>query len=376
MRTRILSFPYLIRSYMSFLAPLFSTVSNPNINLQQPTTGAQVTGAYNQSQGALGQQQQLANQLASQGGIQNQQNVYNQQQALAQQLQGISQGQGPNPAQAMLAQATGQNVANQAALMAGQRGAGANAGLIARQAAQQGANTQQQAAGQAATIQAQQQLGALGALQQQQQNLANLATQQTGQQIGAVGNLNQLSQAEQGQLLGALQGQNQAQIGQANAISGAQTAQQSGLYTGLGQLGNAIQGAAGAAAGFADGGQVGEQANLKENYSGETKKKRPSIIEMMAHGGHVKHHKPVKAILSPGEIYLNPDQADKVSKGQMSPMDGERIPGKAKVKGDSRKNDTVPKTLEAGGVVIKRTKAFDEEKAKKFVDAVKSRKSK
>ncbi len=367
-------FLYLLGAIMSFLAPLFSTVSNPNITLQQPTTSSQATGAYNQSQSALEQQQALASQLAAQGGIQNQQNVYNQQQALGQQLQNISQGQGPNPAQAMLAQATGQNVANQAALMAGQRGSGANPGLIARQAAQQGAATQQQAVGQGATLQSQQQLGALGALQSQQQNMANLASQQVGQQTGAVNNLNQLSQSEQGQLLASLQGQNQAQIGQAEAITGAQTGQQSGLYTGLSTLGKAIQGATKAP--MAEGGQVGEQANLKENYSGT--KKRKSIIEMMAEGGHVRHnhHKKIPAILSPGEIYLNPNQADKVSKGQMSPMAGERIPGKAKVKGDSLKNDTVPKTLEAGGIVIKRTKAFDEDKAKKFVEAVKSKKRK
>jgi hypothetical protein len=81
-----------------------------------------------------------------------------QQNAVAQQLLAQSQGQGPNPYTEQLAATTGQNVAQQAALMAGQRGAGSNVGLIARQAAQQGAATQQQAAGQAATMTAQQEL--------------------------------------------------------------------------------------------------------------------------------------------------------------------------------------------------------------------------
>ena len=79
------------------------------------------------------QQQNLLQALQNQGALQNQSNVYNQ-------LQQVAQGQGPNPAQAMLNEATGTNVANQAALMVSARGAASNPGLIARQAAMQGAN--------------------------------------------------------------------------------------------------------------------------------------------------------------------------------------------------------------------------------------------
>jgi hypothetical protein len=110
---------------------------------------------------------------------------------LAQVLQNQMYGQGPNPAQNMLAQATGQNVAQQAALMAGQRGAGANAGLIARQAGQQGGAAQQQAAGQAATMGAQQQLGAQGALANVYGNVANQANQLQGIQQNALASQNQ-----------------------------------------------------------------------------------------------------------------------------------------------------------------------------------------
>lgn len=102
--------------------------------------------------------------------------VYGRQQMTDDQLRGIANGTGPNPAQAMLNQATGQNVANQAALMAGQRGAGANVGLIARQAGQQGAGIQQNAAGQGATMQAQQQLNAINGLSGVEQGMTGTNT--------------------------------------------------------------------------------------------------------------------------------------------------------------------------------------------------------
>lgn len=121
---------------------------------------------------------------------QQQQDVYGQQQQLAQALLAQSQGQGPNPAQHQLAQATGQNVMNQGALMAGQRGAAANPALMARLAAQQGAQTQQQAAGQAATLQAQQQLSAQQALAQQQAQMAGQSIQTQGELYGAQANQN------------------------------------------------------------------------------------------------------------------------------------------------------------------------------------------
>jgi hypothetical protein len=149
---------------------------------------------------ALSQQNAINNALSGGIGTQNSaisglQNLARQQQGTTQQLQNIASGTGPNPAQAMLAQQTGQNVANQSAMMAGQRGASSNVGLLARQAAQQGAATQQQAVGQGATMQAQQSLGALQQIGAQQQ--AQAATQ------GAIGGLGttqaQMQQAGVGQ---------------------------------------------------------------------------------------------------------------------------------------------------------------------------------
>jgi hypothetical protein len=107
------------------------------VPIQQGYDQGQINNAIGQSQSGLQQQGQFNQQMAGVNGIGNQQGVFNQ-------LQGVSNGTGPNPAMAALNQATSNNIANQAALMAGQRGASANSGLIARQAAMQGANTQQQ----------------------------------------------------------------------------------------------------------------------------------------------------------------------------------------------------------------------------------------
>jgi len=148
-----------------------------------------------------------------------------QQAAFVNALQGQVAGTGPNPAQAMLAQNTGANVANQAALMAGQRGAGANVGLMARQAGQQGANTQQQAVGQGATMQAQQSLGAMG-------QLGGQLNQMQGQNV----NVQQLNQAAnmQSQLANQAANLEAQKANQANALGAAETNQAANLNAQLG----------------------------------------------------------------------------------------------------------------------------------------------
>lgn len=60
----------------------------------------------------------------------------------------------------------------------------------------------------------------------------------------------------------------------------------------------------------------------------------------------------VPAMVSPGEQYLPPKDVKKVAKGANPLAVGERIPGKPKYKGNNYANDIVPKTLEAGGIVI------------------------
>jgi hypothetical protein len=239
---------------MGFIQSMFGSSTGAGYTAQG-TTPADLQAAQTGVNTAEGRQQSLAGQLAQQGGIQNQNQVFQEQQGLSNQLGQLSQGQGPNPALNQLNQTTAANMQNQAALAAGQRGASANAGLLARQVGQQGAATQQQAAGQAATMSAQQQLNYTNALQQQQANMANLATQQVGQQIGAVNSQAQTALGNQGNLYG-LQGNIntvQANIAEANQKS------QAGLIGGvLGSAGANIAGNSGGtpSGNYAHGGEV------------------------------------------------------------------------------------------------------------------------
>jgi len=408
------------------------TVSNLDLGLGQA-----------QSQQELQRQRDFTAALAAQtpGAIANQQLVAGQ---LAQQAQGL----GPSVAQAQLAQATGQNVANQASLMAGQRGASANVGLAGRQAALAGMGAQQQAAGQAAILRA-------GEQQSAQQALAGLAGQQLGQvaQAGTTG-LQAAQQQQQMALQAATQANAQkiamqSNINAANAAIAQQTAQgQAGMF-------GKILGGAGALAGMpmAAGGEVpsygeyfskfksgidgssGVDANtniraplgsLSDYDKAPTKKEQtkeepkpygqaaydranlgvnmqmpgapqmpmaaprvalpvqtqmPTMINPLVNPQAIGAFTPgfaeggtVPAMLSPGERYLPPQEVEKVKEGKKEPVEaGKKIPGKARVSGDSLKNDTVPATLEEGGIVIPRSVMQSKdpaEKAREFVAAV------
>jgi hypothetical protein len=267
-------------------------------NIQQGTNAGDVVNAQNavgnslqgqqnllaalQGQGGLDQQRsvmqwqgQLNNQLNAANGIGTQNSAIQGLQGAAGMYGNIAHGQGPNPAQAMLNQATGQNVANQAALMAGQRGAGANVGLMARQAGQQGAATQQQAVGQGATMQANQQLGALQGLvganqaigglggqqlaaqQAQQQALANQANIVAGQQIAGVNTGLQANLANQQQMQNALQGINSSNVAaQGNVNAGNAGLAQTQMQGQQGIIGGLMSGAGSLASMAAEGGEV------------------------------------------------------------------------------------------------------------------------
>jgi hypothetical protein len=213
--------------------------------IQAGTNAGQINQAYTGAQGALQQQQGLVNEV--QPGVQ--QGV-NTQGALGAQLANEAAGGGPNPAAAALAQQTGQNIAQQAALAAGQRGAGANAGFIASQNAQQGAATQQNAIGQAATLEAQQQLNAQNAEQ-------NLASTQVNQGANAVQNLNTQNQGEQSTLQGAnasLNSANVANQGNINNVNASVSeANQTAANKGIGGLLGSVSSIASI---FAKGGMV------------------------------------------------------------------------------------------------------------------------
>lgn len=327
---------------MSFLGGLFGGGYQPEMG----ATEAQAQQLYGQQQEQLRRQQQFAQALAAQSP----QAIANQQ-MLARQLAGQAQGMGPSVAQRQLAETTGQNVAQQAALLASQRGAGANVGLLGRQASQAGMQAQQQAAGQAATLRAQEQLAA-------QQALADLAGQQLGQVAGAQQLGLQGTLGAQQNVLNAIQAQNQAR---------AEAAKRGGSVIGgvLGAAGTILGGPIGAGLAkslFGGSQSAGPKGSNVEDYTSLNR----------AHGGMVP------AMVSPGERYLPPTEVEKVASGKKpAHTAGEKIPGKAKVSGDSLKNDTVKKNLQEGGIVIPRSVLQSDdaaEKARQFVAAVLAKK--
>lgn len=302
---------------------LFDSGKKANLSYVTPE---QIAQGYKNTQTGLEQQQELLKALQAQNGIQNQTNVFQQQQNLAGQLGQQAQGQGPNPAAQALANQTGANVSQQAALMAGQRGAGANAGMIARQAGQQGSQIQQQAVGQNAQMQAQQQLDAQKQLQAQQALMAGTSGQQVGQQQATANAYQQGALQQQGNLLGAQAAANQANLGQ---------------QANNNNMMGSIMGAVGSVAAFlSKGGEVPDHIHsIGSIYHPE-----------MFKGGKVN------AMVSPGEVYVKPGDVKDVANGKKSALKvGEKFEGKAKVKGDSPKNDILPKNLAPGGMVIKRS---------------------
>lgn len=208
---------------------------------QQQALG-NINQGYNQSQSLLGQQQDLANQFAAQ-----------------------SRGEGYNPAMSALNQRTGENISQQAALAAGTRGAGANAGLIAANNARQGAALQQQSVGQGAVLQAQQSNQALqGQMAQQNNILGNIQGQQgiQGNLYGAATNANTAQNNTNVNNTGMSQGLN-AKVEAENAAANQKT--NSGLWGGiaggitsapLGGLLGGSGGGGGGGGGFYKGGEV------------------------------------------------------------------------------------------------------------------------
>lgn len=271
------------------LAPIQSgtsvqDVQNAQSQAQQALASQQALLQALQGQGGLGmqsqaanQQQALANALAGANGVGTQQSAIQGLQGAAGQYADIAAGRGPNPAAAAYRNATGQNVANQAALMAGQRGAGANTGLLARQAAQQGAATQQQAVGQLAQLQAQQQIAGLQGYTGAQQALGgmgqNLVAQQAGAQNAYASQANQLA----GQQLNAnnayMQNQLANQQAMQNSLSGvnqANVANQSSVNQGASAMGV-------------------QQAKGQQGIIGGLFKGAGAAVGAAAHGGMIQH---------------------------------------------------------------------------------------
>lgn len=355
--------------------------------IQQGTNAAQLNTAYDQSQNGISFQQALINELKNQKAIENQSANYSA-------LNNVVNGTGPNPAQAMLNNSTGQNVENQAALMASQRGAGVNPGMVARQTARQGADIQQNAVGQGAALQAKQSLDAMNA----QSGIAQNQVNQYGQ---AVTGLNNAVQNEQSILQNANNAYNNANVGMVsnmnNVNSGVAAGNQSarnGLFGGL------LNGVSSMAAMFAEGGEV--EADLGDTaFAPQAVIPAPNIgappapIDQSAafkksggggggggmgsmlsfnHGGSV----PGGPISHAGK-WLNsvPQPMACGGKVQMMANSGGRVPGKAAVQGDSYKNDTIPAMLSSKEIVLPRSVTMSKDPAAaaaKFVQAIMAKK--
>lgn len=266
-------------------------------------------------------------------GYGNSQNIQAQQQQLADALLAQSQGKGPNIAQDTLNQATGTNVANQAALMASSRGSSANPALIAREAAMQGANTQQQAAGQAATMRAQQQIAAQTGLAQQQAAMQSGNISEQGINAGL---LNTGAAAQNAQ--------NKENIANYAMVQGINSANSHSNTSGMSDtIGNILSGGAGAGAAAASGkGGAGMLAALA--YKGG---KIPDHLAKMATIYHPNFATEAKDFRAGGPV-----------------------PGHAQVAGNSPKNDTVPAMLSPGEEVLPRTITQSSDAPKKAAEFV------
>lgn len=237
-----------------------------------------------------------------------------QQQQLINALRMQAVGQGPNPAQAALAENTAANVANQAALAAGVRGASANAGAIAREAAIRGGAIQQNAVGQAATLEAQQRLAV--------QKEALAGEQGLGTQI--IGEQN----ANTNLFTGAAGAQNTQNTGQISNYNDAQTLNQK---------------------------TSSDNAAATNKTTGGLLNGAGSLLSFLAKGGVVPGH-PLHKMASLYHPHVM--------------KEGGTVPGKPKVNRNSYKNDDVPAMLSPEEIVLPLsvTQAPDApERAREFV---------
>lgn len=370
------------------------------------------------------QQQQLAGQAGQALGAQ--QGLYGQQQGLADALLAQSRGQGPNPAQAQFQQNVDQNIAQQAGAIASQRGI--NPALAGRMAAQQGGMMNQQAAGQSAVLQAQQQLGAQQALGAQQQAMgqnllgqnATFANQGNLYNAAAntAGNMGQLGAGLYGTAAGAMNAQNanainsslgiqgiNAGVAQQNAALGAQgqtllanvaaqnadlagqgrglTAQAAAQNAALRQANSEQRGgvaAQNATLGQAHQEQLGGVASqnaaigaqgeaIKAGVASENTKAKSGMF-----GGLIQGIGAIAAAAHGGEI---PD-SEALNLARTLLSEGGNVPGKAKVAGDHEANDVIPTVLSPKEIVLPRSVAMADDapaKAAEFVARLKGQKS-
>ena len=304
--------------YQAFKGPPeYTDPTNPEFKRRQAALAAQVGGPQTGT-AFRGAEAETFGALASSRG------VGAEQAALAEALRAQAEGRGLSLAQLQYRQALEGAQAAAASQLASARGL--SPAQAQRLMLQQQAGMRAQAASQSAQLRLQEQQAAQAAL-------GNLLTQRRQQELLG------------GQLASSLYG-TAGDIGTRQAIAQAELSQRAaGMAMGAGQAEQARQqqaagSAAGAGAAF---GQTLMQAGKRGSQQ-----------------------------LVPEGEGLN---VPLVARGrQITPRE---IPGKAKYKGDTRSNDTVPALLSPGEIVLPRTVAQSEDapdKAKKFVQAIKKQK--
>lgn len=366
----------------------------------QMGAGSQLGGIANAQLDQAGKINNLSGQ--QQGVLGQQEGLYSQQQGLANQLQDAANGGGPNPAQLQYQQNVNQGIQQNTGMIASQKGM--NPALAARMAAQSGAQQQQAAAGNEATLQAQQQLAARGQLAGQQQAMgSNLAGQgQTlqgiggtyGQASGAIGAAGNAYGQQGGIYSGAagtandMAGQGNAQLGHNVAGYGAQNsaintgslgsqdinfnvAKQNATTNG-GILGGALNGigavvgpglatAFGSMLGSGGGGAAADGASAGAGEGAAV----DGIAATAAHGGEITNH----GAIAPGA------DGKALSLAHALMAMGGQVQGKAAHPGDDPRNDVVPTVLSKGEVVLPNsiTQSPDAaQKAAEFIEHLKA----
>jgi len=265
---------------------------------------------------------------------------------LAEALRAQAEGRAPSLAAMQYAQALEQSQAAAASQIASARGL--SPAQAQRLMLTQQAGARAGAAAQSAQLRLQEQMAAQAALgnllgQRRQQEL--LGGQLAAGLYGTAGGL------------GTQQALAQAQLDQRSKelLQQAAAAERAGNA----QLASALIGAAGAGVGIAMGGSKGGGGGSAEGLKSLQSQVAALQAAQMTGAGQ---QGPPSA--------LAPMQA----RGGLA---GHQVPGKAKYKGDTRSNDTVPALLSPGEIVLPRSVAQDEDapdKAKKFVAAIKKQK--
>jgi hypothetical protein len=332
--------------------------------LQRGPTDIGGAGATN---GAL--QGGLANQLIGQGTT-----AYGQEQGLIGQLQNEAAGQGPGAtlAQQLMRQATDENIKRSTGMIASQKGI--NPGLAAKLAADSAAGLNQNAAAQGAQLGLQQQLAARsqlggllgGDLTRTTNGASGLIDTGRGQDITQAVGQGQLDNSRLGILSSGINGQNgiltQGQLGADQLNAG--VAHQNALSPEAAAGDNAKVAAANA---VAKGGILGGLLNGGGGVLGKIG------LEKLLGGGGGAAGSDVGADMGVDGAVTGGADAGEIA-GDVGSMalyaGGGRVPGHARVAGNSYANDTVDAKLSPGEIVVPRESAHDPVKAMRFIDHV------